>query len=143
MQPHEIDITVNLFAQYYDQLVENNNDNLSYYDENSVIETIRNYTIRQQLVWLNAYEGQRPVGFIAGSFGPCLWNKQITKAHIDFVFLLPGRNMQELINAFTEHAHAMDAREIILTDMNTKVNQPIFENLGFRGIQLMTKEISK
>lgn len=143
MLPQEIDITINLFGQYFQELYENTNGNLPDYDENSVIELVRKYSSLNNLVWLNAYEGQRPVGFLAGSFGRCHWNKNIIKAHIDFIYAMPGRSINSLVDKFMEHVNTVGATEIILTDMNGKSNQQAFEQLGFKQVQLMIKEISE
>ena len=58
------------------------------WDEDSVIQTVRQFSIDYNYFWFNAYEGQRPVGFIAGFATPTLWNNQRIDAHIALIYLL-------------------------------------------------------
>jgi GNAT superfamily N-acetyltransferase len=148
-QAHELDATVNLFNYYRDDAAEKMPVILDEYDENSVINTIRNYFISYEHVWFNAYEGQRPVGFIAGSMGTVPWNDQLLVANLSFIYLLPShRNMEnfrDLYNQFEEWAKNIKAYKISAGDIGIDIDrsQKIYEYLGFEPILLMTKELDK
>jgi GNAT superfamily N-acetyltransferase len=144
MLPHEIDITVNLCRYYADEAEIAEQD----YDENSVLETVRTYTIQHEYTWLNAFEGQRPVGLIAGCITKKPWNKDLV-AHIDLVFLLESHrnlaNFKQLISAFEEWARTMQCKSITAGDIGINVDRTrkLYEHFGFTEALWMNKEISQ
>lgn len=147
MQPAEIDITVNLFGYYRDEAVKTLPHIEQEYDENSVIETIRLYNSHYEYCWFNAYEGQRPVGLIAGCITATPWNKNLLNAHIDMIFLIESHrnmdNFRSLYSEFEAWARSYDARKITAGDIgiNPDRTRKIYSSLGFNESVWMIKEI--
>lgn len=148
-QAQELDATVTLFNYYFDEAAEKIPAMTDEYDENSIIMTIRNYMISYEHVWFNAMEGQRPVGFIAGSMGTIPWNDQLVVANLSFIYLLPSHrtmdNFRELYNQFEAWAKNIKAYKISAGDIGIDIerSQKIYEYMGFEPILLMTKELDK
>lgn len=148
MQPYEFDATMVLFNYYRDEAIESMPIIAEQYDENSMIETIRTYSIKNEYCWFNAYEGQRPVGFIAGYLTQCPWNKQLITANIGFVFLLESHrnmdNFKQLYKSFEMWSKSCHATEITAGDIgiNVERSQRVYEHLGFAPILMMTKELN-
>jgi len=148
-QAHELDATVTLFNYYFDEAAEKMPSMADEHNENSIIHTVRNYMISYEHVWFNAYEGQRPVGFIAGSMGTIPWNDQLVVANLSFIYLLPTHrnldNFRELYNQFEAWAKTINACKISAGDIGIDIerSQKIYEYVGFEPILLMTKELTK
>ena len=149
MQPYELDATVILFNYYRDEAIESVPRIAEEYDENSMVDTIRNYAIRDQYIWLNMYEGQRPVGFIAGFIAQTPWNKDLLIANISFVYLLESHrtleNFKDLYSRFEEWARTFNAYQITGGDIgiNIERSQRLYEHLGFKPVLLMVKETAE
>lgn len=143
IQPHEIDVTVNLCNYYKDEAGITDEE----YDQNAVIDTIRTHTIHPEYIWLNAYEGQRPIGLIAGCITKAPWSNQIIYGHIELVFLIESHrnmdNFRELVSKFTEWAKTNKAVKITAGDIgiNIERSKKIYEHLGFEQGLWMSKEI--
>ncbi len=95
MQPHELEATVICFNYYRDEAIEALPRIAGEYNENSMVQTIRGYAIKNEFCWFNAYEGQRVVGFIGGYITDLPWNQEILTANISFVYLLPAHRSLE------------------------------------------------
>lgn len=149
IQSYELDATMILFNYYRDEAVESLPRIAEEYDENSMIDTVRNYTIRNQYVWFNMYEGQRPVGFIAGFISATPWNKDLLVANISFVYLLTSHrsmdNFKSLYSKFEEWANSFEAYQITGGDIGINVDrsQRLYEHLGFKPVLLMVKETAE
>ena len=147
MIPQEFDITVNLFGYYRDEAIETMPKIADEYDENSVINTIRNYASKWDCCWFNAYEGQRPVGFIAGYASECPWNSNIVYANIAFVYLLDSHrnleNFRHLMNKFEEWAKVINAQKITGGDIGIDCERmrKLYEHFEFKEMLLMVKEL--
>ena len=147
MTGHELDATMILFNYYRDEAIEAMPKIADEYDENSMLETIRLYATNYEYCWFNAYEGQRPVGFVGGYISACPWNKQLITANIAFIYMLPSHrslsNFKDLVNKFTEWAHTCHATELTAGDIGIDVerSRKVYEHLGFKEILLMTKEL--
>jgi len=146
-QPHEFDSTMILFNYYRDEAIENIPRIADEYDENSMIATIRTYIANHEYIWFNAYEGQRPVGFIAGYMSLVPWNDQLVVANIAFTFLLPShRNMDNfsmLMKEFEGWARNINAYQITGGDIgiNTERSTKLYEHFGFRPFLTTIKEL--
>lgn len=145
MRPEEFDATMTLFGYYFDEAVEAIPRMAQEHDENSILETIRKFASDYQYCWFNAYEGQRPVGFIAGYITTCPWNNKLVYANIGFVYLLKSHrnmaNFKELYNKFTEWSTLVDAYEITAGDIGIDIDRSrtLYEHLGFEPMLLMRK----
>jgi len=147
MYVNEFDATVICFNYYRDAAIESIPQIEEEYDENSVIKTIKARASRAEHCWFNAYDGQRIVGFVAGTLIPQPWNHQILSANIDFVFLLDShRNMDNfklLMKKFEEWARHRGATSITGGDIGIDIDRTrtLFKHLGFTPMLLMNKEL--
>lgn len=147
MQPVEFDSTVNLFGYYRDEAIESMPIIESQYDENSVIDTIRTFASKWDHCWFNAYDNNRPVGFIAGYASETPWNKSIIDANIAFIFLLESHrsmdNFRLLLNQFEHWAKTINAKNITAGDIgiNPERTQKLYEHFGFKPGVWMGKEL--
>jgi GNAT superfamily N-acetyltransferase len=147
MLPSEMSVTINLFGYYRDEAVESIPQIAEEYDENAVLETIRTYSTHYEYCWFNAYDGQRPVGLIAGCITKAPWGDIFT-AHCDMIFLLESHrtldNTKQLLKAFEEWARICGAREITVGDIgiNPDRTKKLFTHLGFTEGCWMSKELA-
>lgn len=148
MLAKELDSTMILFNYYRDEAIEAIPRIEEEYDENSMVNTVRTFASKYQYCWFNAYEGQRPVGFIAGYLSECPWNSSIVTANIAFVYMLESHrtlsNFKQLMDEFTAWSRICEAREITAGDIgiNVERSQKLYEHLGFTPILLMSKELN-
>lgn len=149
MMANDIDSTVNLFNYYYDEAVQAIPSMNDEYDENSIINTIRNYSIAPQYVWFNLYDGQRPVGFIAGFVGQKPWNHNMMIGNISFIYILPShRSMpvfRQLVDKFAEWAKQFNCVQITAGDIGIDIerSKSLYEFIGFKPVLLMVKETAE
>ena len=147
MYVNEFDSTVICFNYYRDRAIESLPHIETEYDENSVIKTIKARASRAEHCWFNAYDGQRIVGFVAGTVIPQPWNHKILSANIDFIFLIDThRNMDNfrlLMKKFEEWAQHRGATSITGGDIGIDIDRTrtLFEHLGFTPMLLMNKEL--
>jgi hypothetical protein len=148
MNVADFDATVICFGYYRDRAIESLPHIEAEYDENSVIKSIKARASRAEHCWFNAYDGQRVVGFVAGTLIPQPWNHQILSANIDFIFLLDSHrnmdNFRQLMKKFEEWARACGATSITGGDIGIDVerSRTLFEHMGFEPMLLMNKELS-
>lgn len=149
MYPTEMDITVNLFGYYRDEAVDSIPSIADEYDTDAVVETIRNYCILNTCMWFNMYEGQRPVGLIAGSLVQPAWTNKRFVANIDMVYLLPSHrnldNFRSLIREFEQWAVNSGATQITGGDIGIDPEriQKLYEHFGFKPAVFMVKELDQ
>jgi GNAT superfamily N-acetyltransferase len=149
MQPHEIDVTVNLFNYYKEEAVESLPEIEDEYDTNSVLETIKMYNTYNEYIWFNAYDGQRPVGLVAGCITNVPWNRKILVAHVDMIYMLPShRNMENLNMLYgqvEQWAKNCGCVRITAGDIgiNPQRTQKVYTHLGFNPGVFMVKELSE
>lgn len=147
MQPQEFDVTVNLFNYYIDEAAQALPEIEEQYDSNSVIETIRLYNSHYEYVWFNAYDGQRPVGLVAGCITNLPWNRKLLIGHIDLVYLLDSHknldNFRSLYNEFEAWALNCGCSKITAGDIgiNPDRTRKIYTHLGFKEGVWLTKEL--
>lgn len=147
MLPPEFDATMILFGYYRDEAIEALPKIEEQYDENSVIETIRTYSSHLDHCWFNAYENQRPVGFIAGYATALPWNNKIIEGNIAFIYLLESHrtmdNFRLLLNKFEEWARSLGATGLTAGDIgiNPERTQKLYEHFGFKPGVWMGKEL--
>jgi GNAT superfamily N-acetyltransferase len=148
MQPREFDMTVNLFGYYRDEAILTMPKIADEYDENSVIDTIKTFASKWDHIWLNAYDNQRPVGFIAGYASACPWNSNIIDANIAFIYLLDSHknmdNFRELLSQFEAWARTIKAQNITAGDIgiNPERTEKLYEHFGFKPGVWMGKELT-
>lgn len=148
MNPQEFDSTMICFNYYRDEAIESMPRIADEYDENSMIETVRLYAVNYEYTWLNAYEGQRIVGFIAGYLTTSPWNKELVTANVAFVYLLPTHrsleNFKSLMKGLEEWAFMCGAVEVTAGDIGIDIErrQKLYEHVGFKPLLLMSKELT-
>lgn len=149
MLPQEIDVTINLVNYYTDEAAQAIPGLAEQYDTNSIINTVRKYSISPNYVWFNLYEGQRPVGFIAGYLGQQPWNENLFLGHISLIYVLPSHRslpvFRQLIDKFTEWAKENNCVKITAGDIgiDEERTRAIYEHIGFKPLLLMAKEITE
>lgn len=148
MLPEELDSTVLLCKRYFDEAADSVPEMAEEWDENSVIQTVRQFSIDYNYFWFNAYEGQRPVGFIAGFATPTLWNNQRIDAHIALIYLLDSHrsmgNFKQLTDRAEEWARLIGAKELTAGDIgiNPERTERLYEHLGYTKGVWMGKELA-
>lgn len=144
MLPEEIEHIVILFNYYRDEVGISDET----YDEQRVVQTIKNYTLNWQLHFKVAFEGQRPIGIIGGFASEDPVERE-TSAAIQFCYLLPAyaslSNYRQLVEDFEAWAREGGAKTIKVLDIGYKPNrlQDMFDTLGYNPlpIKIMSKEI--
>lgn len=149
MIKEEFDSTIILTRYYCDEAAEAMPYLEEEFDENSIIDTVRTHSSQVNYCWFNAYDNNRPVGFIAGFISQCPWNKDILDANIHFLYLLESHrtleNFRELLNKFEEWARAYKCKNINAGDIgvNPERFKKIFERYGFKEKLLMTRGVEQ
>lgn len=144
MLPQEIDATVILCGYYSSEA--NIGDE---YDENAVIETIRQHSIHPEYFWFNAYEGQRPVGLVAGCITRAPWSKKEFYVHIELIYLLDSHrsfsNFKQLLDKVEEFARSVNAKKITAGDIGIDIERTkkLYNHFGFTEGLWMSKEITQ
>jgi len=144
MLPTEIDATVILCGYYADEA--NIGDE---YDEDAVVETIRQHAIHNEYFWYNAYEGQRPVGLVAGAVTKAPWSKNEFYLHIELIYLLESHrtfsNFKLLLDKVEEHARQLGASKITAGDIGIDIERTkkLYNHFDFKEGLWMSKEISQ
>lgn len=147
LTPEHFDITLNLFGYYRDEAIESLPYIEEEYDENSVIETIRNFGILESHCWLNLYHGQRPIGFVAGYLVNKPWNKNLVLGHIQFIFVLKEHrnleNFKTLLVAFEDWTKNFNAVGISAGDIGIDPDKmrKLYEHFDFKSELSMVKEL--
>lgn len=145
MQTHEIDSVVTLF-DYYREAAQIDDD---HYDENRVIQTVREYCIRPNLFFRLALNGQRPVGVVGGFLSEDPIDTEIT-ATIQFLYLIPEfatvTNYDLMIKEFESWAEQFKVTAIRAIDIGRNPNRlsDVYAELEFDPIKvsIMNKELA-
>lgn len=123
----EIDNIVILTEYFRDEL------KIEDWNTNSILDTIREFSIQITDTWLVAFDNQRPVGFIMGNVNKYPWNEDLYGV-VEMFYLLPShrnpQNQQELLEEFTNWARNLGADRIKVIDIDTK-NYGFYEQQGF------------
>lgn len=144
LEPRDIDLVINLFGYYSDEA----GIDPEQYDENRVLNTIKQYAIRPNLFFRVCWLGQRPIGCIGGFLSEDPVERETT-ATIQFLYLLPDHadimNYRQMIQEFTNWAEQFSATNIRAIDIGHNPNrlQEVYERLEFRPVRvsIMNKEI--
>lgn len=146
MAPNEIDVTINLCRYYYQEAVEAKPDLADTWDDNSLIDGIRQFNIDYNYTWINLYDGQRPVGFIAGYVTKHIYTTKL-QTHIQYIYIMPSHrsmdNFRSLMKAFEEWTRAVGAEAITAGDIGVdpERTEQIYQYLGFERELMMIKEL--
>lgn len=147
MNPQEIDSTLILFNYYRDEAIETLPEIEEEYDENAVLNTIRNYSIQYNHCWFNVYDNQRPVGFVAGYITEVPWSQTSLQANIQFIYCLKShRNMdvfKQMVEEFENWAKEREVTKITAGDIGIDIerSRKIYEHLGYTPGLIVSKDI--
>lgn len=149
MLPQEMDVTVNLTGYYADEAAQQLPHIGEEYDVNAVIETIKLYSSHHEYFWYNAYEGERPVGFVAGCITKSPWSNTRFNCHIDMIYLLESHrslaHFRLLLDRVEEFARTIGAKEITAGDLGIDLERTkkVYGHFDFKEGLWMSKEISE
>jgi hypothetical protein len=145
MQPQEIDSVIILFDYYRESALIDDD----HYDENRVIQTVREYCIRPNLFFRIALNGQRPIGIVGGFLSEDPIDTEVT-ATIQFLYLIPEyatiENYDQMINEFESWAEQFSVTAIRAIDIGNNPNRlsDVYAELEFDPIRIsiMNKELA-
>jgi len=135
----QFDKTVSIAIQYAEQLgIEN-------YDEEHIIESIREHKIDTTKCWFNAVLGQSIVGFVGGVVGTKTLTKDIVGI-IDFFYLLPEYNTEENISeltfSFIKFCEKFQSKEFFITaELDAETKHVLENNLSLTNQNIIGRVI--
>jgi GNAT superfamily N-acetyltransferase len=147
MHPREIDATLDLLDLYFQEAVESIPEMADQWDEESMINFVRQHAAQWQYAWLNAYVNDEPVGLIAGCVTAAPWNDQILTGHISMVFLQEEHrsmdNFRTLVDYFEQWAAGLGCRRLTASDIgiNPARTEKIYNYLGWKPAVFVVKDI--
>jgi hypothetical protein len=144
METYEIDSVINLFNYYKDEAGISDER----FDQNRLLNTLRQYNIRPNLFFRIAVNGLRPVGVIGGFLSEDPVEAEIT-ATIQFNYLISEfnsvENYSQLIQEFETWSRQFKVEQIRALDIGEKTNRlfAVYDQLGFYPVRIsiMNKEI--
>lgn len=144
METYEIDSVINLFNYYKDEAGISDER----FDQNRLLNTLRQYNIRPNLFFRIAVNGLRPVGVIGGFLSEDPVETQVT-ATIQFNYLIPEfnsvENYRQLIQEFETWSKQFKVEQIRALDIGENTNRlfTVYDQLGFYPVRIsiMNKEI--
>ena len=115
------------------------------YNEEHIIESIREHNINPSSCWFNAMVGQQVVGFIGGGASAKTLKKDFVSI-IDFLYLLPDYNnednLRDLVFAFIEWSEKVNCSDIFITAELTPETKTILEtDLSFKDQNILGRSI--
>lgn len=146
IHPGEIDDLLSIIHQYAVEASENMPHIADEIDDAVIVQNIRQWSIQATHNLLVAYEGYRPVGFIAGMIIQMPWGRT-HQANIQFVFLTEEsrtlENFKELLSAFEDWARSVKATMIFAGDIGVNVDRSrtLYKYLGYTEGLFVSKDI--
>jgi GNAT superfamily N-acetyltransferase len=147
IHPGEIDSLLNIIHQYADEAAESMPEIAGDISDSVIVENIRKWSIQQTFNLLVAFEGERPVGFIAGLLVQMPWS-QTVQANINFVFMTKTHrtmdNFKALLHSFEEWARSAGAKKVFSGDIGVDIerSRKLYQYLGFTEGLYVTKDIT-
>jgi GNAT superfamily N-acetyltransferase len=146
IHPGDIDSLLNIIHQYADEAAESMPEIAGEIDDAVIVENIRKWSIQHTFNLLVAFEGERPVGFIAGLLVTMPWS-QTLQANVNFIFMTKTHrtmeNFKALLNAFEEWAKSAGCKKIFSGDIGIDIerSRKLYNYLGFTEGLYVTKEL--
>jgi hypothetical protein len=126
IHPGEIDSLLNIIHQYADEAAESMPEIANEIEDSVIVENIRSWSIQHTHTLLVAFEGERPVGFIAGALTQLPWSKNI-QANVIFIFMTETHrsmdNFKALLNSFESWARQAKAVRICSGDIGIDIER--------------------
>ena len=146
IHPGEIDDLLSMIHQFAEEAIETMPELAGEIDDAVIVENIRSWSIQHTHILYVAFEGQRPVGFIAGFITQMPWGKTY-QASIQFRYLLKESrsmdNFKALLNKFEEWAKTKTATKILSGDIGVDIerSRKVLGYLGFKEGYYAYREI--
>lgn len=146
IHPGEIDSLLAIIHQYADEAATSMPAIADEIDDAVIVENIRTWSIQNAYNLLVAFEGERPVGFIAGVITQMPWGN-VNQANIVFIFMTETHrnmdNFKALLDSFTAWARQCKAKRICSGDIGIDIERArkLYNYLGFIEGLYVTKDI--
>ena len=146
IHPGEIDSLLNIIHQYADEAAESMPEIAGEIDDAVIVENIRKWSIQHTFNLLVAFDGERPVGFIAGVITQMPWGN-VTQANIIFNFMTETHrsmdNFKALLDSFEAWARQCKAKRICSGDIGIDIerSRKLYNYLSFSEGLYVTKDI--
>jgi hypothetical protein len=146
IHPGEIDGLLNIIHQYADEAAESMPAIADEINDSIIVENIRTWSIQSAYNLLVAFEGERPVGFIAGVITQMPWGN-VTQANIIFIFMTETHrnmdNFKALLDNFESWARQCKAKRICSGDIGVNIDRSrkLYNYLKFNEGLYVTKDI--
>jgi hypothetical protein len=146
IHPGDIDSLLNIIHQYADEAAESMPEIAGDIDDAVIVENIRTWSIQSAYNLLVAFEGERPVGFIAGVITQMPWGN-VTQANIIFIFMTETHrtmdNFKALLDNFESWARQCKAKRICSGDIGIDIerSRKLYNYLSFSEGLYVTKDI--
>jgi GNAT superfamily N-acetyltransferase len=125
MKVQELDSTLIMLEYLNDEYLED-------YNPQHVLNTVRDYNIKADHIWFNAYEGGRVVGAIGAYVYEDNWTK-VLKAHVQYFYILPSHRNHSLCKELLKEVEIW-AKDIGCCELTASVEGEYFnkalEQLG-------------
>jgi hypothetical protein len=137
IHPGEIDDLLSVIHQFAEEASKAMPEIAGEISDQIIVENIRAWSIQHSHTLFVAFDGQRPVGFIAGFVVQMPWGKTC-QASIQFRFLLENyrtmENFKALLEKFEEWAKTKGATKILSGDIGVDIerSRKVLGYLGFK-----------
>jgi hypothetical protein len=146
IHPGEIDDIFVLFHQHTQEAIQSMPELADEIDDGALLNTLRSWSIQHHMCFLVAFEGQRPIGYVAGGVAAQPWSKKLY-AQIVLIFLTENsrgmENFKALVDKFEEWAKSVNAIRIVAGDIGVNIDRTrkIFTYLNFTEGLSVKREI--
>jgi hypothetical protein len=147
IHPGEIDDIFILFHQHTQEAITALPELADEIDDGALLNTVRGWSIQHNMCFLVAFEGERPIGYVAGGLATQPWSKKLY-AQIGLIFLTENsrsmENFKALVDKFEEWAKSAQAIRVVAGDIGVNVDRTrkIFEYLGFTECLSVKRDIN-
>jgi GNAT superfamily N-acetyltransferase len=147
IHPGEIDDLLSIIHQYVEEAAETMPEIAGEISDQVIVENIRKWSIQHTHNLLVAFDGYRPVGFIAGFLVQMPWGSSL-QANINFIFLSETyRNMdnfRNLLRSFEDWARQAGATKIFSGDIGIDIerSKKLYAYLDFKEGLYVFKDIA-
>lgn len=147
IHPGEIDNLLNIIHQYAEEAAETMPEIAGEIEDSVIVENIRKWSIQHTFNLLVAFEGERPVGFIAGALVQLPYTST-PQANISFIFMTETHrtmdNFRLLLNNFENWAKTAGCKKIFSGDIGIDIerSRKLYTYLGFKEGLYVSKDLT-